>query len=85
MVGPDAKGKKKIYKIPSIREAKKNMETKAELNSATTKPKTTKPNRCWDGYEPVPGKSLGSRGDADLKKLDEVKTPKKPGSLAFLR
>jgi len=44
------------------------METKAELNSATTKPKTTKPNRCWDGYEHVPEKKPNTKRKCRLKK-----------------
>jgi len=33
-----------------------------------TKAKTMKPNPCWDGYEPVPGKKPGSKGSCRLKK-----------------
>ena len=33
-----------------------------------TKPKTTKPNPCWEGYEPVPGKKSGTKGSCRLKK-----------------
>jgi len=32
------------------------------------KAKTSKSNRCWDGYEPVPGKKPGSKGSCKLKK-----------------
>lgn len=33
-----------------------------------TKAKVTKPNPCWDGYEPVPGKKPGTKGSCRLKK-----------------
>jgi len=33
-----------------------------------TKRKAAKPNPCWDGYEPTPGKKPGSKGSCRLKK-----------------
>jgi len=33
-----------------------------------TKPKAAKPNPCWDGYEPTPGKKAGTKGSCRLKK-----------------
>jgi len=40
----------------------------AKKTTKKKKPKATKPNPCWNGYEPVPGKNPGTKGSCKLKK-----------------